>query len=127
MRNSTREYNFGRDNAWQMAAEKVENRTPYMTEWGDGSFAKTADDATAIWMAVKKAEKAGKDNNVDSEVKASLNGDRAHHLDRNFGSSEKSFEVWSNIKRHGSMFQGVVLGFALGVVFTNKLKIGRSP
>ena len=38
------------------AAEKIERRTPYIRRWGDGSVARTADDATRMWRAAKSRE-----------------------------------------------------------------------
>ena len=43
---------------WQVAAEKVERRTPYVKEWGDGiSIANTIEDTERIWQQVKQREK----------------------------------------------------------------------
>mmetsp|Transcript_4277 Transcript_4277/g.5555 ORF Transcript_4277/g.5555 Transcript_4277/m.5555 type:complete len:386 (-) Transcript_4277:41-1198(-) len=54
-----REYDLEQDTTWNTASEKVERRTPYMKEWGDGvSIATTAEEAEVIWKKVKDQEKA---------------------------------------------------------------------
>ena len=46
------------EEAWQAAAQKVERRTPYIKEWGDGvTTASTVEDTEKIWQQVKKKEK----------------------------------------------------------------------
>merc|ERR1712146_373500 len=50
--------------AWTSAIQKVERRTPYVPLWGDGSIARTAEEATAHWMAAKKLEKKDKGTKV---------------------------------------------------------------
>mmetsp|Transcript_30808 Transcript_30808/g.35566 ORF Transcript_30808/g.35566 Transcript_30808/m.35566 type:complete len:229 (+) Transcript_30808:121-807(+) len=53
-----REYGFDAEEAWQVASEKVERRTPYVREWGDGVTAPTTiEDTKKIWQEVKKREK----------------------------------------------------------------------
>jgi len=43
--------------AWEAACEKIERRTPYMSEWGkEGCVAKTAEEATKLWMYEKNKE-----------------------------------------------------------------------
>jgi len=42
---------------WDSAWKKIERRTPYISEWGDGkSVAHTAEEAQDIWQKVKKEE-----------------------------------------------------------------------
>ena len=52
-----REYNLDNNSTWDAANEKIERRTPYMKEWGDGkSIATTSEEATDIWLQVKAKE-----------------------------------------------------------------------
>jgi len=56
-----RDYGLGINSAWDAASSKVERRTPYMTQWGDGkSIATTVEDAERIWQDVKQQEKLEK-------------------------------------------------------------------
>jgi NTP pyrophosphatase (non-canonical NTP hydrolase) len=53
-----KQYDFGVNEAWDTVATKVERRTPYMKEWGDGvTSAETVEEAEAIWQNVKKKQK----------------------------------------------------------------------
>lgn len=62
-----KEYGFGVHAAWDAAATKVERRTPYMSEWGDGiTFAETVEEAEAIWQNVKQKEKQDEQKRSDS-------------------------------------------------------------
>lgn len=113
---TSREYNFGIEEAWQIAAKKIERRTPYMTEWGDGlSVATNADDATAIWMAVKREENAAKQADGIATTISGIDfepGIVATNPNRLF--------CWPKLKKHSNFFGGAVLGFAIGVIFRNK-------
>eukprot|EP00419_Tripos_fusus_P014149 CAMPEP_0172737000 /NCGR_PEP_ID=MMETSP1074-20121228/116542_1 /TAXON_ID=2916 /ORGANISM="Ceratium fusus, Strain PA161109" /LENGTH=229 /DNA_ID=CAMNT_0013566313 /DNA_START=218 /DNA_END=904 /DNA_ORIENTATION=+ len=62
---AARELALDPDAAWKAAATKVENRTPYMWLWGDGSVARTAQEASGMWAAAKLRERAPADNSVD--------------------------------------------------------------
>lgn len=63
-----KEYNFGCHEAWDAAATKVERRTPYMREWGDGiTTAETVEEAETIWQNVKKKEKHNLQKQLESE------------------------------------------------------------
>ena len=56
------------DDAWLSACEKIERRTPYMKEWGDGkSVATTVEEANILWQAAKKKEKEQTNNNNNKE------------------------------------------------------------
>ena len=100
-----------------MAAEKIERRTPYMIEWGDGSKANTADEATALWMAAKRIEKASIAKSVDQGNKESSK--------RNVFVAKPSFEWALRFRISRDMLRGAALGLILGVMFTNKTKFGR--
>ena len=52
-----RDYGIDADRPWRAAVEKVTRRTPYMREWGDGSTAATAVEASAAWLAAKRRER----------------------------------------------------------------------
>ncbi len=53
-----RDYNLEDNCTWNTASEKIERRTPYMKEWGDGRhIATTAEEAEIIWQEVKVEEK----------------------------------------------------------------------
>mmetsp|Transcript_37647 Transcript_37647/g.45416 ORF Transcript_37647/g.45416 Transcript_37647/m.45416 type:complete len:395 (-) Transcript_37647:320-1504(-) len=43
--------------AYKSAVEKIRGRTPYMTEWGDGSEALTLERAQALWLERKQLQK----------------------------------------------------------------------
>ena len=52
-----RDLNLNVSEAWEVACEKIERRTPYMSEWGkEGCVAKTAEEATKLWMSEKSKE-----------------------------------------------------------------------
>lgn len=51
-----REFEFSPSEPWQLMSEKVEKRTPYMKEWGDGSEARTSEDAKRMWQIGKEKE-----------------------------------------------------------------------
>jgi len=130
-----REYDIDIDEAWQVAAEKVERRTPYMKEWSDGtSMANNSQEAEAIWQAVKKKEKAEKmaasTKLAGDGFDTAIDGDNVNCARRDSLRCWKLNNgiVWSQLKRHGCLFGGASLGlggFALGVVFANKFMIGR--
>lgn len=103
-----------------------------MGEWGDGSIAESAEDATKIWMAVKKAEKfeellSGNDFNSKCAIKPTSSQDNELDFDNNIGNKGKSFEFWSKMKIHESMLRGAILGFALGLLVTSKVEEGGRP
>jgi len=103
-----REYEFGIDEAWQVASEKVERRTPYMQEWGNGiSVAKNTEEAEEIWQSVKRQEKADRLTNVDSQVET---------LDLSIVRNGNAIAL-THIKTHGNLLGSAILGFALGVLF----------
>ena len=53
--------------AWLSACEKIERRTPYMKEWGDGiSVATTVEEANVLWQAAKKKEKEQHHNDINN-------------------------------------------------------------
>jgi NTP pyrophosphatase (non-canonical NTP hydrolase) len=52
-----REFGVPYSLAWDVAARKIEGRTPYMAAWGDGSVAATAAEAELLWQAAKKKER----------------------------------------------------------------------
>lgn len=58
------------DAAWSAAATKVERRTPYMELWGDGSVARTAQEASAMWLAAKIRESQPVRNNFSRAATA---------------------------------------------------------
>lgn len=63
-----KQYDFGVNEAWDTVATKVERRTPYMREWGDGiTSAETVEEAEAIWQNVKKKEKEDKQKQCELE------------------------------------------------------------
>ena len=52
-----RDLNLNVSEAWEVACEKIERRTPYMSEWGkEGCVAKKAEEATKLWMSEKSKE-----------------------------------------------------------------------
>jgi len=114
-----RDYGISIDEAWQVAAEKIERRTPYMKEWGDGiSNAKSVEDAERIWKAVKEREKAEKLEKVDDKY---LYADPIEKQPFGVHMTMKAFgwlcikgrNIWSqhNIKCHGELLVGAVFGY----------------
>jgi hypothetical protein len=109
-----REYEFGIDEAWQVASEKVERRTPYMQEWGNGvSVAKNSEEAEKIWQTVKTQEKAERLANTKPLAEtldpSTVQISNACIIGRN--------AAWTQIQLHGNLFGSAILGFALGVLF----------
>ncbi len=69
----SREYNLHEGSTYQTASEKVERRTPYMKEWGDGmTIAKTSKDADRIWQEVKKLEKKKAEKSMELSIRECL-------------------------------------------------------
>uniref|UniRef100_A0A7S2P2C8 Uncharacterized protein n=1 Tax=Leptocylindrus danicus TaxID=163516 RepID=A0A7S2P2C8_9STRA len=67
-----RDYGLDVGEAWQAACAKVERRTPYMNEWGDGkSNANSSEEATQLWKTAK-AEEKGTSQNLFSVNKPSM-------------------------------------------------------
>lgn len=72
---AARSHGFDPEKAFDAAASKVQRRTPYMPEWGDGSAATSAVDAKSLWQQ-RKAQAAGH----ELEPNATLTpGGAAHH------------------------------------------------
>ncbi len=88
-----------------------------MIEWGDGSKANTADEATALWMAAKRIEKARIAKIVDKGNKESSK--------RNMFAAKPAFEWAIRFRIPRDILRGAALGFVLGIIFTNKTKFGR--
>lgn len=113
-----REYNFGINDAWDTAAKKVERRTPYMKDWGDGSIAKNSEEAEKLWQEVKRKEKEGY---YDSHEIATIT-EKGKGLN-------KTHQVMSSIvgftKSNLKVIGSASLGFILGTIFSNHLTKGK--
>ena len=113
-----REYNFGINDAWDTAAKKVERRTPYMKEWGDGSIAKNSEEAEALWQEVKRKEKEGF---YDSH-KICTTSEKGKGL-------FKTHQVMSSIvgftKSNLKVIGSASLGFILGAIYSNRFTKGK--
>ena len=55
----SREYCFNMETCFDVACEKVERRTPYMSLWGNGSIAKSSREAELLWQEAKRKETPG--------------------------------------------------------------------
>eukprot|EP00591_Stephanopyxis_turris_P012044 CAMPEP_0195518654 /NCGR_PEP_ID=MMETSP0794_2-20130614/13431_1 /TAXON_ID=515487 /ORGANISM="Stephanopyxis turris, Strain CCMP 815" /LENGTH=209 /DNA_ID=CAMNT_0040647669 /DNA_START=153 /DNA_END=782 /DNA_ORIENTATION=+ len=75
-----RDFNLNPSEAWDAAAEKVERRTPYMKDWGDGSEAKTSAEAELMWQAAKLEEK--KEDGYSFEKSAHAFKSKDHEFDK---------------------------------------------
>jgi len=112
---SPRDYNLSDlPPAWQVAAEKVERRTPYMAEWGDGGItADTAEEAERLWRAAKRRETAGAKTGRGSRKKK-IDSDRIFRRDR----------LWDVILARTAIVAtgacGVILGFVMGTAFSRR-------
>lgn len=81
-----REFNLKENAAYQTASEKVERRTPYMEEWGDGkTIARSSKEADEVWQNVKKVEKKSPEKSLERSIRA--------YLEKELGMSELSDEV----------------------------------
>ena len=137
---------------WQVAAEKVERRTPYVKEWGDGiSIANTVADTERIWQQVKQNEKDLAANNNKAKVvdTAAANSSNNTTTTKNNGQSSSSLSTlessnMSNGKRwprrqpssfslvprllltkeHGTIIGTATLAFTLGM-FVSRIMIKR--
>jgi len=84
-----------------------------MQEWGDGmSVARSAEQATNIWKAVKKQEKAEKLAGA-KPLAETLNAVVLRNVNTNIGSNA----AFAQIKRHSNVLVSALLGFAIGVIF----------
>ena len=147
-----REYGIGNDNyddaeevIWQVAAEKVERRTPYVKEWGDGiSVANTVEETEKIWQQVKKQEKEKK---LEQAVVGAVASDSSNNISTNGKSSPSSSApvspckyrtsngtkrklsssfslVGRRFKEHGTLIGTATMAFTLGM-FVSRLMIKR--
>jgi hypothetical protein len=104
------DYGISIDDSWDAACEKVERRTPYMAEWGDGhSTANSVEEAKALWQAVKKKEK--------SEIKE--NESRSLSLRCNLKVVTMKDTILWNFTSY-SVASSLLLGFVVGVLVTKK-------
>jgi len=139
-----REYDIDMEEAWQAAAEKVERRTPYIKEWGDGvTTASTVEDTEKIWQQVKKKEKmrvesaasesvitsqkeTNRNDNDNADTSTSINISKSPSRSRNFGillySNGKS--SMEKLKENGTVVGTAALAFSLGA-FVSRLLLGR--
>eukprot|EP00554_Chaetoceros_debilis_P000860 CAMPEP_0194096256 /NCGR_PEP_ID=MMETSP0149-20130528/57249_1 /TAXON_ID=122233 /ORGANISM="Chaetoceros debilis, Strain MM31A-1" /LENGTH=179 /DNA_ID=CAMNT_0038782225 /DNA_START=486 /DNA_END=1021 /DNA_ORIENTATION=- len=139
-----REYDIDMEEAWQAAAEKVERRTPYIKEWGDGvTTASTVEDTEKIWQQVKKKEKmrvesaasesvitsqkeTNRNDNDNADTSTSINISKSPSRSRNFGillySNGKS--SMEKLKENGTVVGTAALAFTLGA-FVSRLLLGR--
>mmetsp|Transcript_17734 Transcript_17734/g.35402 ORF Transcript_17734/g.35402 Transcript_17734/m.35402 type:complete len:266 (-) Transcript_17734:421-1218(-) len=99
--------------AWQVAAEKVERRTPYMAEWGDGGVtADTAEEAERLWRAAKRRE-AGAETGRGSRKKK-IDSDRSFRRDR------LCDVVLTRAAIISTGACGVILGFVMGTALSRR-------
>lgn len=144
----SREYDINMEEAWQVAAEKVERRTPYIKEWGDGvTTASTVEDTERIWQQVKKKEKmavetaASKSSSVITDRKEisrnenenensgtrtsnniSISPGRSRHFGiQVFSNGKRSIE---KLKENGTVVGTAALAFTLGA-FVSRMLLGR--
>eukprot|EP00553_Chaetoceros_curvisetus_P004564 CAMPEP_0204617222 /NCGR_PEP_ID=MMETSP0717-20131115/4257_1 /ASSEMBLY_ACC=CAM_ASM_000666 /TAXON_ID=230516 /ORGANISM="Chaetoceros curvisetus" /LENGTH=177 /DNA_ID=CAMNT_0051630693 /DNA_START=86 /DNA_END=619 /DNA_ORIENTATION=- len=124
-----REYHLDVDEAWQVAAEKVERRTPYVEDWGDGvTVAKTIQDTEKIWQEVKRKEKAAaaaatKEN--ETSIDSVLNGPNVTPTDGSrFTKKINVAKFWRRLKNHDRTLNTAALAFTLGAVVA-RLMMGR--
>mmetsp|Transcript_1983 Transcript_1983/g.2447 ORF Transcript_1983/g.2447 Transcript_1983/m.2447 type:complete len:115 (+) Transcript_1983:2-346(+) len=104
-----RTFQFPKDKAWQMAAEKVERRTPYMKEWGDGvSVARTSEEAEVLWQAAKANEPQ---KQTPKEKKQSTH-DKTHNLSHK---SRNMILEFVNAK----IVTATAVGFLMGICVSN--------
>ncbi|CAE8728548.1 unnamed protein product, partial [Polarella glacialis] len=59
---ASRDFAFDASEPFRRAAAKVKRRTPYMSEWGDGSLAHTPEEARNFWLQRKAGETPGMDD-----------------------------------------------------------------
>ena len=120
-------FDAGDDAPWHVAALKVERRTPYMKEWGDGvSVAKTVEDTKRYWKAAKKQEKqqlakiasksSPRRNRRDHHHVEHINhksskdkSTRSSHVNNNKNNDNNGFD-------YKSLWLGGLVGFTAGIV-----------
>jgi len=98
-----RAYGLTEEDAWEKACEKVERRTPYMMEWGNGkSIARNREEAIFLWNEVK-----GRENKVEKHTK---------HPPR----KEVSWiSRWSKSRFEIGNIQSTAIGFVAGLLAAN--------
>uniref|UniRef100_A0A7S4MV23 Uncharacterized protein n=1 Tax=Odontella aurita TaxID=265563 RepID=A0A7S4MV23_9STRA len=112
-----REFGLGKFDAWEAASAKVERRTPYMKEWGDGSIAETPQDATKLWEAAKMEEKRQiKDDAKRVQSQPLRKGRDVAHVKATQCFWNMSFSL-------RSIFASSVLGFAIGAAVSCRIRL----
>jgi hypothetical protein len=119
-----RDYNLGENAAWDAASEKVERRTPYMKEWGDGkSVANTSEEAEELWQAVKRKEK--KQQLLECGEQQQQQQHKKHLINNGFVRFIQALGIhWSRQSNNGVTSAG--FGFAAGALVMAILQKIRS-
>jgi len=113
-----RKYGLRDGEAWEKACEKVERRTPYMKEWGDGKSTVTnREEAIALWNEVKDREKRS-----NKKIPIPPNTDTGVDCGRR--TKVTWISIWTKARLEIDNVQSMAMAFVAGLVLASVFRSG---